>query len=84
MGGWLALIPWRVQVGVVVVTVFLLALFGWRNAAVNRALDNVKRQRELDAARAVIRREEIENEVEGLGDDALRNRSLVWVRKRKP
>ena len=81
MGGWLALIPFKVKVGLVVGAAFVVGLLRWRSAAVERALEDLRIEQALQRAERMRVAEETKNEVQSLDDVGLGARASKWLRK---
>ena len=81
MGGWLALIPWRIKVAAVVAAAFVLGLLRWRSVAVERALENARQAQETYRLNAVMDAQKVKADVETLDDVGLAARASKWLRK---
>lgn len=81
MGGWLALIPWRVKVAAVVAAAFVLGLLRWRSAAVERALERARQEQETHRLNAIMDAQKVKADVETLDDVGLAARASQWLRK---
>lgn len=81
MGGWLALIPLKVKIGLVVGAAFVIGLLRWRSAAVERALEGLRQQQALQRSENVRTAGEVKHEVETLDDVGLGARASQWLRK---
>lgn len=81
MGGWLALIPLKVKVGLVVGVAFVIGLLRWRSAAVERALEDLRQRQDAQRAENVRTAGEVKHEVETLDDIGLGARASKWLRK---
>ena len=81
MGGWLALTKW--QLYAVLGAAFVLGILGIRTKLL--AEGEARLRAKIDAGRLDAIREatEVRNEVEALGDDALKRRAVVWLRDHK-
>ena len=81
MGGWLALIPWRMKVAAVVAAAFVLGLLRWRSVAVEKALEKARQEQETYRLNAVMDAQKVKADVEILDDVGLAARASKWVRK---
>jgi len=81
VGGWLALIPLKVKVGIVVGVAFVIGLLRWRSAAVERALEDLRQRQDAQRAENVRTAGEVKHEVETLDDIGLGARASKWLRK---
>ena len=81
MGGWLALIPLKVKVGLVVGVAFVIGLLRWRSAAVERALEDLRQRQDAQRAENVRTAGEVKHEVETLDDIGFGARASKWLRK---
>lgn len=81
MGGWLALIPLKVKVGLVVGAAFVIGLLRWRSAAVERALEDLRQRQDAQRAENVRTAGEVKHEIETLDDVGLGARASKWLRK---
>ena len=81
MGGWLALIPWRIKMAAVVAAAFVLGLLRWRSVAVERALENARQEQETYRLNAVMDAQKVKADVETLDDVGLAARASKWLRK---
>jgi len=81
VGGWLALIPLKVKVGLVVGVAFVIGLLRWRSAAVERALEDLRQRQDAQRAENVRTAGEVKHEVETLDDIGLGARASKWLRK---
>ena len=81
MGGWLALIPLKVKVALVVGAAFVVGLLRWRSAAVERALEDLRIEQALQRAERMRLAEETKNEVQTLDDVGLGSRASKWLRR---
>ena len=64
MGGWLALIPLKVKIGLVVGAAFVIGLMRWRSAAVDKALEDLRQQQALQRAERITAAGEVKHEIE--------------------
>lgn len=81
MGGWLALIPLKVKVGLVVGAAFVIGLLRWRSVAVERALEDLRQRQDAQRAENVRTAGEVKHEIETLDDVGLGARASKWLRK---
>jgi len=81
VGGWLALIPLKVKVGLVVGVAFVIGLLRWRSAAVERALEDLRQRQDAQRAENVRTAGEVKHEVETFDDIGLGARASKWLRK---
>lgn len=60
---------------------FVAGIFGLRFIWIQEGIQKQKDQRNEDRLKAIQKADEVENEVDGLPADALRDRAGKWVRK---
>lgn len=81
MGGWLALIPFKVKVALLVGAAFVIGLLRWRSVAVEKALQDLRDKQDLQRANNIRAAVETKHEVETLDDVGLAARASEWLRK---
>lgn len=81
MGGWLALIPFKVKVALLVGAAFVIGLLRWRSVAVEKALQDLRDKQDLQRANNIRTAVETKHEVETLDDVGLAARASQWLRK---
>lgn len=76
----IGLIPLRFKIYGIIAVGVVLGLLGWRNAGIKAALEKAEaeeKERRLDQIRTA---KEVEDDVESLDDNSLRQRASRWVR----
>ena len=81
MGGWLALIPFKVKVALLVGAAFVIGLLRWRSVAIEKALQDLRNKQDLQRANNIRAAVETKHEVETLDDVGLAARASKWLRK---
>ena len=74
------MIPIRWQLYLILTAAFVAALFGVRAKLLTEGAARLQAKIDKDQMDAALRAKEIENEVEALRPDALRERARHWVR----
>ena len=78
----ISLIPLRFKIYGIIVIGVVLGLLGWRSAGIKAALEKAEaeeKERRLDQIRTA---KEVEDDVESLDDNSLRQRASRWVRNK--
>lgn len=76
----IGLIPLRFKIYGIIAVGVVLGLLGWRSAGIKAALEKAEaeeKERRLDQIRTA---KEVEDDVESLDDNSLRQRASRWVR----
>lgn len=81
MGGWLALIPFKVRLAFFGAFVFGMALIGIRIAIRQEAFREVENRNLKRRLKTVLESERIEDEVDEMDRDALVRAASEWVRR---
>ena len=81
MGGWLALIPFKVKVALLVGAAFVIGLLRWRSVAIEKALQDLRDKQDLQRAENILAAGETRHEIETLDDVGLAARASQWLRK---
>lgn len=74
------MIPIRWKIYAFVAAAFLLGLLRWRSIAVQRAIEDLERQRAESRLKAAKKAKEIRDDVESQDDVHLAERARQWVR----
>lgn len=78
----IGLIPLRFKIYGIIAIGVVLGLLGWRSAGIKAALEKAEaeeKERRLDQIRTA---KEVEDDVESLDDNSLRQRASRWVRNK--